>query len=547
VVQATVGHPGDIPLVGDFDGDGKSDLAVWRPSEANWYIYPSSTAQSYVRQWGIPSDTPVVGDFDGDGKTDLAVWRPSEANWYIYPSSTGQWYVRQWGVPGDTPVVGDFDGDGKSDLAVWRPSEANWYIYPSSTGQWYKAQWGISTDKPILGDFDGDGKDDLVLWRASEANWYIYPSSTGQWYKQQWGAPGDIPIPNRTKRVIIAGQVLAGGNDLPGVAISLNGTTASDIAVFLSKNTDSNGSYSFGVPAGGTYTVTPSLSSYSFSPTSQTFSNIGSDRTANFSLPGNPDSGGGPQDGTPDPPPAPYSDNLGPVPSSGPGAPDCTNLSGSWSDTTGGIWQVTQNGSTVFGSLFVTQGSCSATWNVSGQATGSGNYSMTATPTVQNSCNPITASVALSVTSCTTGNALYTSTNSGGGSSFLGGTGGSTGGAASFSGIWSRESAPVTFSTIPSGSTAMSTGDTVQAKTTASLSTTPVNVTYGLVQFKNPYSTCSAGLTIPDGHGTGSATSTMSASAAGCSGIYTEVGAVGGTTTNSFQIVIPPQVLIQVL
>ena len=67
-------------------------------------------------------------------KADIAVWRPSDGNWYILNSSTGTVTVRQWGASGDVPVAADYDGDGKADIAVWRPSDGNWYIINSSTG-----------------------------------------------------------------------------------------------------------------------------------------------------------------------------------------------------------------------------------------------------------------------------------------------------------------------------------------------------------------------------------------------------------------------------
>jgi FG-GAP-like repeat len=88
----------------DYDRDGKTDLAVWRPSEGNWYIIDSSTGARRVQQWGLGGDIPVPGDYDGDGRTDFAVWRPSEGNWYIIDSSTGARRVQQWGLGGDIPV-----------------------------------------------------------------------------------------------------------------------------------------------------------------------------------------------------------------------------------------------------------------------------------------------------------------------------------------------------------------------------------------------------------------------------------------------------------
>ncbi len=122
------GMNGDIPVPGDYDGDGITDYAVWRGSGGGWFIIPSSTGQAYVIALGATGMIPVPGDYDGDGKTDLAVWIPSSGEWVIVRSSDGQTISQQWGLPGDTPIVGDFDGDGKTDYAVWRPSNQTWYV-----------------------------------------------------------------------------------------------------------------------------------------------------------------------------------------------------------------------------------------------------------------------------------------------------------------------------------------------------------------------------------------------------------------------------------
>ncbi|HEX8737003.1 MAG TPA: cytochrome c peroxidase, partial [Pyrinomonadaceae bacterium] len=151
----------------DFDGDGKADLSVFRPSSGYWYISNSSNNSLSAVQFGAAGDLIAPADFDGDGKTDICVFRPSDGGWYRINSSNNTFSPNQFGTNGDLPVPGDFDGDGKADLTVYRPSAGSWYRINSSNNQFVAAQFGVAEDKPLVGDFDGDGKSDLTVFRPS--------------------------------------------------------------------------------------------------------------------------------------------------------------------------------------------------------------------------------------------------------------------------------------------------------------------------------------------------------------------------------------------
>lgn len=218
----------------DFDGDGKTDISVFRPAEGNWYILNSSnnafstqhfgistdklTPADYdgdgktdvavfrdgtwyasrsgggvtVASFGLPGDVPQPGDYDGDNKADLAIYRPSDGNWWWQSSIDGIQRATRWGISTDSPVAADFDGDTKTDFAVYR--SGTWYIFKSSGGTTI-AQFGLAEDKPVLGDYDADGKSDLAVWRPSTGVWYHLRSSDGGFRAQAFGLSADIPSP----------------------------------------------------------------------------------------------------------------------------------------------------------------------------------------------------------------------------------------------------------------------------------------------------------------------------------------------------------------
>jgi subtilisin-like proprotein convertase family protein len=204
----------DAPV--DFDGDGKTDFAVIRnigagasgaTNQLRWFYNLNGSGGTVARDWGIATDRFVAEDFDGDGKDDIAVWRPGAANvaaFFILQSQTNTVRIETFGQTGDDPtVVGDYDGDNKADVAVYRSgatagAQSTWFYRGSSMnpgGNITFTPWGSNGDFPCPGDYNGDGRNDFVIQRVTGTPSFWSRTSTGVVSVTPFGAATDIVVP----------------------------------------------------------------------------------------------------------------------------------------------------------------------------------------------------------------------------------------------------------------------------------------------------------------------------------------------------------------
>jgi hypothetical protein len=246
------GVPGDIPFLGDWDGDGTDTPGLYRPTNGFAYLINRRETGVADHSWfmGIPGDIPLVGDWDGDGTDTFSVYRPSEGKVYINNRNATSVAQNEYyfGVPGDTPFATDFNGDGIDDVGLHRASTGLVYMTDALpdgdvAGTDLQFFWGIGGDAIVAGDWTGDGTDSPGLLRPSQARAYFRYGNTEGIADEDWPTefPDWIPvvgrIPGGAHRFDVelsgAAVVPGPGDPTAGGAITLQVSTGGQICVTL--------------------------------------------------------------------------------------------------------------------------------------------------------------------------------------------------------------------------------------------------------------------------------------------------------------------------
>ncbi|MEZ5175722.1 MAG: CAP domain-containing protein [Acidimicrobiia bacterium] len=177
------GNPGDVPFMGDWDGDGVATPGLYRQSDGFVYLRNSNTQGNADIEFyfGNPGDVPIAGDWDGDGDDTVSIYRPSEGRFYIVNELGVDGgglgaadFSFMFGNVGDTPFVGDFNGNGRDSVGLHRASTGySYFRYSLTTGVADRAFfYGNPGDRIMAGDWNGNGTDTVAVYRPSQ--WHLY-------------------------------------------------------------------------------------------------------------------------------------------------------------------------------------------------------------------------------------------------------------------------------------------------------------------------------------------------------------------------------------
>jgi hypothetical protein len=214
ITSEVFGVYGDVPLRGDWTGDGTDKIGVYRPSTHTFILdldgdYRMTDTDQRITTFGIVGDLPVIGDWNGDGIDKIGVYRPSEGRFYLDMDNSESWTTgdvktARFGQAGDLPVIGDWTGDGVGHIGVYRPSTGRFYLdadnsYSWTTGDVETDTLGTTADLPVIGNWNADGADEVGVYRPSTQVFYLDLDGSYSWTAADlqtaaFGKTGDKPL-----------------------------------------------------------------------------------------------------------------------------------------------------------------------------------------------------------------------------------------------------------------------------------------------------------------------------------------------------------------
>jgi hypothetical protein len=217
------GLDGDYPVAGDWTGSGVSRIGVFRPAQGAWFLdlnnngtWDGVSGGDGVFSFGLPGDIPVVGDWNGNGIAKFGVFRcPSSgvctfvldyAGKQAFDPSTAQFL--SYGLPGDYPVANNWNGviGGADEIGVFRcpkvgqPGVCTWYVNSTGTGFYSSSDmqytYGLPGDLPIVGNWNGTGRKRIGVFRSGTVILNVSGSNVYDYTDQitSFGLPGDKPV-----------------------------------------------------------------------------------------------------------------------------------------------------------------------------------------------------------------------------------------------------------------------------------------------------------------------------------------------------------------
>lgn len=208
VLPYVIGVSGDVPVVGDWNGDGVDGTGYYRNGDHTFHLRevldatgPSDYA--FVADFALAGDVPVIGDWDGDGRDGIGTYRPSDLTFRLRNVRSGGQADYQFasGAAGDKPVAGDWNGDGKDSVGLFRPGTGNFHLRnalnPGASDYAFDHPRVDAGDLPVVGDWNGDGIDTAGAWKNSSRTFTALAANNataGVVASYVTGSGGDQPL-----------------------------------------------------------------------------------------------------------------------------------------------------------------------------------------------------------------------------------------------------------------------------------------------------------------------------------------------------------------